>query len=144
MIKKKLSLILVPFMIFAFTSCTDTNKTDSDTAQKQIHKVAVEAYTLKEENIPLWMNFTGKTKASKNIDVVARVKGVLKKQYFHAGDIVKKGDMLFFPEEMKEIKREMDKLGKFCNYFEIDSDYGHDSFLVEVDKFENIVREILK
>jgi len=45
---------------------------------------------------------------------------------------------------MKEIKREMDKLGKFCNYFEIDSDYGHDSFLVEVDKFENIVREILK
>ena len=55
-----------------------------------------------------------------------------------------KGDMLFFPEEMKEIKREMDKLGKFCNYFEIDSDYGHDSFLVEVDKFENIVREILK
>ena len=55
-----------------------------------------------------------------------------------------KGDMLFFPEEMNEIKMEMDKLGKFCNYFEIDSDYGHDSFLVEVDKFENIVREILK
>ena len=55
-----------------------------------------------------------------------------------------KGDTLFFPEEMLEIKKSMDKLGKICNYFEIDSDYGHDSFLVEVDKFENIIVDILK
>jgi len=54
-----------------------------------------------------------------------------------------KGDTLFYPEEMYEIKKEMDKLGKFCNYFEIDSDYGHDSFLVEVEKFEDIIKDIL-
>ena len=55
-----------------------------------------------------------------------------------------KGDTLFYPEEMRKIKEEMDKLGKFCNYFEIDSNYGHDSFLVEVDKFEHIVKDILR
>ena len=55
-----------------------------------------------------------------------------------------KGDTLFYPEEMKKIKDEMDKLGKFCNYFEIDSDYGHDAFLVEVEKFEDKIREILR
>ena len=54
------------------------------------------------------------------------------------------GDMLFYPEEMKEIKITMDKLGKFCNYFEIESDYGHDSFLVEVEKFDKIIVDILK
>jgi homoserine O-acetyltransferase len=54
-----------------------------------------------------------------------------------------KGDTLFFAEEMYEIKKEMDELGKFCNYFEIDSDYGHDSFLVEVDKFDDIIIDIL-
>ena len=54
-----------------------------------------------------------------------------------------KGDTLFYPEEMKKIKDEMDNIGKFCEYYEIDSDYGHDSFLVEVEKFENIVKEIL-
>ncbi len=30
-----------------------------------------------------------------------------------------------------------------CNYYEIDSDYGHDAFLVEIDKFENIIKEAL-
>jgi homoserine O-acetyltransferase len=55
-----------------------------------------------------------------------------------------KGDTLFFPEEMREIKDIMDKLGKKCSYHEIDSNYGHDSFLVEVEKFEHIVKDILK
>ena len=54
------------------------------------------------------------------------------------------GDTLFFPEEMREIKMYMDKVGSKCNYFEIESDYGHDSFLVELDKFDFIISDILK
>lgn len=54
------------------------------------------------------------------------------------------GDTLFFPEEMREIKKYMDKLNKFCKYYEIKSDYGHDSFLVEIDKFDFLIRDILK
>ncbi|MEA1914957.1 MAG: homoserine O-acetyltransferase [Campylobacterota bacterium] len=56
------------------------------------------------------------------------------------------GDMLFFPQEMEEIYDVMCKLGKKeqCTYTMIDSDYGHDAFLVEVDKFEDQIRNILE
>jgi homoserine O-acetyltransferase len=54
------------------------------------------------------------------------------------------GDTLFFPEEMREIKKYMDKVNGICDYYEINSDYGHDSFLVEIEKFENIIKEELK
>ena len=54
------------------------------------------------------------------------------------------GDMLFFPKEMEEIKILMDKLGKTnCTYEMIDSDYGHDAFLVEVDKFDYKIKAML-
>ena len=56
-----------------------------------------------------------------------------------------KGDVLFFPEEMHEIYETMCKLGKSeqCSYMEVDSDLGHDAFLIEVDKFSNHILEIL-
>ncbi len=56
-----------------------------------------------------------------------------------------KGDMLFFPQEMEEIYTIMNKIGngKNCTYEMIDSTYGHDAFLVEVDKFEDKIVEML-
>ncbi|RXJ95030.1 homoserine O-acetyltransferase [Arcobacter sp. AHV-9/2010] len=57
-----------------------------------------------------------------------------------------KDDMLFFPSEMKEIEDIMIKIGKKdqVSYLEVDSSSGHDSFLVEVDKFEDHIKDILK
>jgi len=56
-----------------------------------------------------------------------------------------KDDMLFFPEEMEEIRDIMTKLGKEdqVSYMMVDSQSGHDSFLVEVEKFEDHVQDIL-
>jgi len=56
------------------------------------------------------------------------------------------GDLLFKPEEMLEIYDTMKSIGKdnIVTYKEIKSDYGHDAFLVEVDKFENYVKDILE
>jgi len=55
------------------------------------------------------------------------------------------GDTLFRPSEMKEIYDILIKLGKkdIVTYTEIDSSYGHDAFLVEVNKFENQIKNIL-
>jgi homoserine O-acetyltransferase len=56
------------------------------------------------------------------------------------------GDLLFKPYEMEEIYNIMIKLGKkdLVTYKEIQSDYGHDAFLVEVDKFDNYIKNILE
>ena len=56
-----------------------------------------------------------------------------------------KGDVLFFPEEMKEVYDVMVKLdkGSKCSYIEVDSDLGHDAFLIEIDKFSDHVLKIL-
>ena len=55
------------------------------------------------------------------------------------------GDMLFFPQEMEEIKILMDSIGNggLCTYEMIDSDYGHDAFLTQVDKFEDKIKDML-
>ncbi|MBD3796927.1 MAG: homoserine O-acetyltransferase [Campylobacterales bacterium] len=55
-----------------------------------------------------------------------------------------KNDLLFRDFEMQEIANEMKKSGKDnCNYFCVDSDYGHDAFLVELDKFQTYIAEVL-
>lgn len=54
-------------------------------------------------------------------------------------------DMLFVPDELKKIDTMLKARNyKKCDYFEVESDYGHDAFLVEIDKFETYVREALK
>lgn len=55
-------------------------------------------------------------------------------------------DMLFFPEEMKYMADKMDAIGKGgqCTYVNIDSDYGHDAFLVELEKFQDQIAAVLQ
>ncbi|MGD9969351.1 MAG: homoserine O-acetyltransferase [Sulfuricurvum sp.] len=53
-------------------------------------------------------------------------------------------DLLFLPSEMETIHTSMLSVGKTnTHYLEVQSDYGHDAFLVEIDKIENYVREAL-
>ncbi len=55
-----------------------------------------------------------------------------------------KNDLLFKNFEMKEIADELQKIGnKNYSYIDINSDYGHDAFLVELDKFKNHVKDAL-
>lgn len=52
-------------------------------------------------------------------------------------------DLLFLPSEMIKIDEIAQKLGLTCNYLEVPSDYGHDAFLVELDKFDTYVKDVL-
>ncbi len=54
-------------------------------------------------------------------------------------------DMLFIPDEMKVMADVMvhNKMAP-TEYVEIPSDYGHDAFLVELEKFERYVKEALE
>ncbi|MEA3490295.1 MAG: homoserine O-acetyltransferase [Campylobacterota bacterium] len=53
-------------------------------------------------------------------------------------------DYLFFPDEMEHIYKMMQRNGQLCSYTEVESDYGHDAFLVELEKFDYLIREILE
>ena len=56
------------------------------------------------------------------------------------------GDIMFYPRELQAIKACMDEIGKsdLCSYYEVQSDYGHDSFLVEVELFDDYVNNLLR
>ena len=54
-----------------------------------------------------------------------------------------KGDYLFFPKEMEHIEHMMQRNGQKSSYYEIESNYGHDAFLVELEKFDTIIKETL-
>jgi homoserine O-acetyltransferase len=53
-------------------------------------------------------------------------------------------DYLFFPSEMEHIAKMMERNGQKHAYIEIESHYGHDAFLVELDKFEDNIKKVLK
>jgi homoserine O-acetyltransferase len=55
-----------------------------------------------------------------------------------------KSDYLFFPSEMEHIYKMLERNGQNATYYEIQSDYGHDAFLVEIDKFDDIIAQVLK
>ena len=55
-----------------------------------------------------------------------------------------KEDMLFLSDEMKVIADKLAEEKRIkSDYLEVDSDYGHDAFLVELDKFEEYIRRAL-
>jgi len=55
-----------------------------------------------------------------------------------------RNDLLFKNIEMKIISDTLDEIGnKNHTYIDIDSDYGHDAFLVEIEKFEHYIKDAL-
>ena len=56
------------------------------------------------------------------------------------------GDVLFPPVLMKEMQTAMQNIGrsKQVDFSLIDSDYGHDAFLVETEKFDFIITKALQ
>jgi homoserine O-acetyltransferase len=55
-----------------------------------------------------------------------------------------KDDLLFKNTEMKKISDTLHEIGnKNHTYIDIESDYGHDAFLVELDKFDHHIKEAL-
>ena len=52
-------------------------------------------------------------------------------------------DWLYPPQQTEELVTELQRLNKSVNYHLIDSDYGHDSFLVEPEKYIPLLKAFL-
>ena len=71
--------------------------------RKQTPPLQVETIIIQEQTVPIWKQFTGKTKASSDQEVRARVSGVLEKRYFQDGQLVHKGNKLFKIEDSEYV-----------------------------------------
>lgn len=94
-LKKNLFTILLASLVsLTFTACE--KKEESKQNIKETKKeVSVDVHTIKRQKYPVWVDFTGKTEAFKNVEITSRVTGELKKIYFKAGDFVRKDQLLF-------------------------------------------------
>lgn len=91
-LKKSISTSLILCLTLLFTAC---DKKEEKVIKEEIKKVAVNIHTLKNETYPIWVDFSGKTEAFKNVEITSRVNGELKEIFFKAGESVKKGQNLF-------------------------------------------------
>ncbi len=95
-ISTKILNILFISSLFVFSGCGEEKQVQ---VKKEIPPLNIKTITVKKEPVPIWKQYTGKTKASSEQEVRARVSGILKKIYFKDGASVKKGQKLFLIEQ---------------------------------------------
>lgn len=94
-IRKKIALPLTLILLgFILGGCEDKSAS-KDKATKTVQVVPVKVHTLEKKVYPIWVDFTGKTEAFKDVDITSRVTGELKSIHFKSGDVVQKDQLLF-------------------------------------------------
>ena len=99
MIRNKLLLIIIVVSMF-LGGCTEEKK-DAAPQVKEVPPLTVEIVTVNKEQVPIWLRYTGKTEATKRVEVRARVAGRLDEVLFQEGDYIEKGSILFVIEKDK-------------------------------------------
>lgn len=93
---KKVALIVALSALMLLSGCTEEKKA---TKRQVLPPLTVETVTVHQKLMPIWIQYTGMTKATSDQEIRARVSGRLQKIYFKDGDQVKKGDKLFLIEQ---------------------------------------------
>jgi len=93
---KYLYAITLSVSLLFLSGCGEEKMTKSPKAPPPLN---VETVTVEKKKFPLWMQYTGMTKAISRQEIRARVSGRLEKRYFEDGAYVKKGDKLFLIEQ---------------------------------------------
>ncbi len=86
---------LTIFLLLFFLGCQEEKKV----VHQAPPPLEVESITVEKRNYPIWLEYTGMTKASSDQEIRARVSGRLEKIFFKDGAQVKRGDKLFLIEQ---------------------------------------------
>jgi RND family efflux transporter MFP subunit len=89
------SIVLSVSLLF-LSGCGEEKKAKATKAPPPLN---VETVTVEKKKFPLWMQYTGMTKAVSSQEIRARVSGRLEKRFFEDGAYVKEGDKLFLIEQ---------------------------------------------
>lgn len=94
---RKTFLLLTAISLLFLTACSDEKKEQSvaTEAPPEPPPLPVEYFLVEQDNIPIWLEFTGKTEATKRVEIRARVAGRLEEILFKEGEYVEEGAPLF-------------------------------------------------
>jgi RND family efflux transporter MFP subunit len=92
-------LLCICLSVGLFLAACSEDKQEAVVEKKEPPPLPVEVITVTKEAVPIWINFTGKTEATKRVDVRARVAGRLDQVLFTEGDYVEEGKTLFVLEK---------------------------------------------
>ncbi len=113
---KRIILLLAALLALTLSACSDEKKQQKVAGPPpEPPPMAVEMVVVNKEPIPIWLEYTGKTEASKRIEVRARVVGILEKVLFTEGAFVEKGQKLFeiekntFQEALQQARSRRDR-----------------------------------
>lgn len=88
--------ILFFALLLLLLGCSEEKKSELPKAPPPLN---VNTVTVTKKHFPLWVEFTGTTKAISNQEIRARVSGRLEKRFFQDGQHINKGDKLFLIEQ---------------------------------------------
>ena len=71
--------------ILFISACSEEKKEEVAAEKKATPPLPVEVITVNDESIPLWISFTGRTEATKRVEVRARIAGRLDTAHRTAG-----------------------------------------------------------
>ena len=91
--------LLLSLLALTLNSCKD----EKVISKKAPPPLKVKTIIVEDKNYPIWLQYTGTTKAFSKQEVKARVSGRLQKIFFKDGDLVKKGQKLFLIEQSQYI-----------------------------------------
>ncbi len=92
-------IFLVVFSLFLAGCSEDKKEQQAPTPAQEMPPLPVEVIKVSNEKVPIWVEYSGKTEATKRIEITARVSGVLEQILFSEGDYVNAGDTLFIIEK---------------------------------------------
>ncbi|PWT89705.1 MAG: efflux RND transporter periplasmic adaptor subunit [Blastocatellia bacterium] len=88
-------LALLLISCSALLSLTGCSKKAQEAAAAQPPPPTVIVMSVDKKTVPIYAEFVGQTRADETVELRARVEGILQKVYFHEGNPVKKGQLLF-------------------------------------------------
>jgi len=94
--QKQIYIVVFSFFLLFLSGCGEEKKKEAPKAPPLLN---VDIVSINDKKYPLWVQFTGTTKAVSDQEIRARVSGRLEKKYFEDGAFVKKGDKLFLIEQ---------------------------------------------
>lgn len=92
----KIFTVLAVVLSLFLVGCSDEKKdTPAEPATVQMPPLPVQAYSVKFERAPLVKSYSSLLKPFNEVEIVARVSGILLSEKFKEGAYVKKGDILY-------------------------------------------------